>query len=397
MLRRDLVAPDLMARLRRIQARRLPLPSCSLPFLLQTELDLKLPHGGCTPFPLDPCYSPRIRRSPRWKILLEEWKRGQCDICLRGRFDASGKRAHYVILPIATKDDWAFYKDVVKGSQVSVAEIVVDLCNHGIYKHGQDQEDDDEPMEHLTQEQVRMQGDMNEVEEGDVDDENDDLSGQGRGSSGDDDDFDRCRDNNNFGNLETIDVEVPEVPIFHSIPSKAYYDSGLRLNPMETDSGEQVIEKGMRYGLDLFLMIVRNGGSQRLGNRTRVGLQLYHRSTPSARHAKAERTFDLRLRKLKELMNEDATEWLEQHMDNKSKWVLAFDDGSRYGTCNTNVYEVLNKVLKGIRSLPMMMAFRKRKTEDPLNESSVDAVVPPALPVPNCKCGKPAEVKQSRW
>ncbi|KAF8701584.1 hypothetical protein HU200_033506 [Digitaria exilis] len=29
-----------------------------------------------------------------------------------------------------------------------------------------------------------------------------------------------------------------------------------------------------------------------------------------------------------------------------------------------------------------MMAFRK---------------LPPALPVPNCNCGKPAEVKQSRW
>jgi len=69
--------------------------------------------------------------------------------------------------------------------------------------------------------------------------------------------------------------------------------------------------------------------------------------------AKAERTFDLRFRKLKELMNEDATEWLEQHMDNKSKWALAFDDGSRYGTCNTNVSEVLNKVLKGIRPLPV--------------------------------------------
>ncbi|KAF8779437.1 hypothetical protein HU200_002708 [Digitaria exilis] len=117
---------------------------------------------------------------------------------LGNRFDAGGKRAHYVILPIAMEDDWVFYKDVVKGSQVSVAEIVVDLCNHGISKHGQDQEDDDDPMEHLTQEQVRMQGDMNEVEEGD---EDDDFSGQGGDSSGDDDDFDICRDNNNSDNV----------------------------------------------------------------------------------------------------------------------------------------------------------------------------------------------------
>ena len=26
-----------------------------------------------------------------------------------------------------------------------------------------------------------------------------------------------------------------------------------------------------------------------------------------------------------------------------------------------------------------------------------DAPVPPALPVPKCECGIPAEVKQSRW
>src|SRR6185312_9660099 len=44
------------------------------------------------------------------------------------------------------------------------------------------------------------------------------------------------------------------------------------------------------------------------------------------------------------------------------------------------------------------MAEHKRKIE--IQYPTVrceDAPVPPALPVPNCECGIPAEVKQSRW
>ena len=47
--------------------------------------------------------------------------------------------------------------------------------------------------------------------------------------------------------------------------------------------------------------------------------------------SKAEKTFDIRLTKLKGMMNEEATEWLEDQMENKIKWALAFDDSSRYG------------------------------------------------------------------
>ena len=44
------------------------------------------------------------------------------------------------------------------------------------------------------------------------------------------------------------------------------------------------------------------------------------------------------------------------------------------------------------------MAERKRKVEIRYpTVSCEDAPVPPALPVPNCECGIPAEVKQSRW
>ena len=44
------------------------------------------------------------------------------------------------------------------------------------------------------------------------------------------------------------------------------------------------------------------------------------------------------------------------------------------------------------------MAERKHKVEIVYpTVRCEDASVPPALPVPKCECGIPAEVKQSRW
>jgi hypothetical protein len=41
-------------------------------------------------------------------------------------------------------------------------------------------------------------------------------------------------------------------------------------------------------------------------------------------------------------------------LSEKSKWTLAFDEGgSRYGIMITNILEVFNFVLKGIRALPI--------------------------------------------
>lgn len=40
-------------------------------------------------------------------------------------------------------------------------------------------------------------------------------------------------------------------------------------------------------------------------------------------------------------------------MENKHKWANAFDNGSRYSVQNTNIFEVLNKVLKGVRAMPV--------------------------------------------
>jgi hypothetical protein len=43
-----------------------------------------------------------------------------------------------------------------------------------------------------------------------------------------------------------------------------------------------------------------------------------------------------------------------EQLPEKSKWALAFNEGaSQYGIMTTNILEVSNFVLKGIRSLPI--------------------------------------------
>jgi hypothetical protein len=39
---------------------------------------------------------------------------------------AGDKRAHYVLMPLKSYDDWKFYKELQKGSQVNCAEVVVE-------------------------------------------------------------------------------------------------------------------------------------------------------------------------------------------------------------------------------------------------------------------------------
>ncbi|OEL24522.1 hypothetical protein BAE44_0014459 [Dichanthelium oligosanthes] len=41
-----------------------------------------------------------------------------CELRLRGRFDAGDKRAQYMLMAISCEDDWIFYKECVKGSQL---------------------------------------------------------------------------------------------------------------------------------------------------------------------------------------------------------------------------------------------------------------------------------------
>jgi hypothetical protein len=62
---------------------------------------------------------------------------------------------------------------------------------------------------------------------------------------------------------------------------------------------------------------------------------------------------NLRLDKeLENILNDDANAWLLEQWPEKSKCALAFDEGdSRYGIMTTNISEVFNFVLKGIRAL----------------------------------------------
>jgi hypothetical protein len=69
---------------------------------------------------------------------------------------------------------------------------------------------------------------------------------------------------------------------------------------------------------------------------------------------KEERQFEMKLVELEKILNEPATEWLKSEIANKSKWAQAFDAGGcRYGIMTTNISEVFNNVLKGIRAMPV--------------------------------------------
>jgi hypothetical protein len=47
--------------------------------------------------------------------------------------------------------------------------------------------------------------------------------------------------------LEAVHVDVPEVSVLHSVPRKAYCDSGLHLSEVDPDSGQLFITKGMQF------------------------------------------------------------------------------------------------------------------------------------------------------
>jgi hypothetical protein len=67
---------------------------------------------------------------------------------------------------------------------------------------------------------------------------------------------------------------------------------------------------------------------------------------------KGEKKFEARLKELEKILNNDAKAQLFEQFSEKSKWTLAFEDGgSRYGVMTTNISEVFNFILKGIRSL----------------------------------------------
>ena len=48
------------------------------------------------------------------------------DFTLKGRFDSGKIRAHYVIMPLRDRAHWSRYNRVIQGSNVPMAEVVVE-------------------------------------------------------------------------------------------------------------------------------------------------------------------------------------------------------------------------------------------------------------------------------
>jgi hypothetical protein len=54
---------------------------------------------------------------------------------------------------------------------------------------------------------------------------------------------------------------------------------------------------------------------------------------------------------LDKMLNQAGKAWLEEQMEQKAKWALAYDEGSfRYGIMTTNSSESFNRVFTGVRS-----------------------------------------------
>jgi hypothetical protein len=60
------------------------------------------------------------------------------------------------------------------------------------------------------------------------------------------------------------------------------------------------------------------------------------------------------MRELDKMLNQAGKAWLEEQMEQKAKWALAYDKGGfRYDIMTTNSLESFNHVFTGVRSLPM--------------------------------------------
>jgi hypothetical protein len=69
---------------------------------------------------------------------------------------------------------------------------------------------------------------------------------------------------------------------------------------------------------------------------------------------KEEKKFEARLKELEKILNDDANAWLLEQFLEKSKLTLAFDEGgSRHRIMTTNISDVFNFILKGIRAFPI--------------------------------------------
>ena len=83
-------------------------------------------------------------------------------ITLRGWIDSGRGLAHYMLYPIPNEDEWLFYTQCVKESQVCCAEVVVEISRNssgaigdGVHEMGEESEGD--PMDNLTQDHVNQE------------------------------------------------------------------------------------------------------------------------------------------------------------------------------------------------------------------------------------------------
>jgi hypothetical protein len=86
-------------------------------------------------------------------------------------------------------------------------------------------------------------------------------------------------------------------------------------------------------------------------------------------------------------------------MDEKEKWALAFDKGGkRCGYMTSNMAEIFNSILRGVRSLPVttIASFTFYKCNEWFMKHLVDGPVPPHFPILRCDHDEEAHVKQSR-
>ena len=67
-----------------------------------------------------------------------------------------------------------------------------------------------------------------------------------------------------------------------------------------------------------------------------------------------KRDFKVKVVELRGLTNERENKRLDEVLQQKTKWAQTYDEGGyRYGMMTTNIPEVFNNVLKGIRAMPV--------------------------------------------
>jgi hypothetical protein len=91
-----------------------------------------------------------------------------------------------------------------------------------------------------------------------------------------------------------------------------------------------------------------------------------------------KKDFKKKLKELERRTNEKGKELLKGLMDEKENWVLAYDKGGKYcGYMTSNMTEIFNSLLRGVRSLPVtaIVSFTFYKCNEWFMKCLVDAQI----------------------